>query len=83
MKAEKIYKQEDGSSIRVEIAFATLGVSSDDKCYWAVLCYHRMARCRKWIQIPKSDVPSQWIIETKDELIAKIEASFNQQERRV
>lgn len=77
MKAEKIYKQTDGSSIRVQIALSISMLSSDDKCYWSVTCYQRMARCRKWTQIPKSEVPNEWIVETKNELMAKIDASFN------
>lgn len=75
MKAEKIYKQEDGSSIRVEIALTIFPYN--DKCYWAISCYHRKARCRKWVIIPISEVSNEWIVETKNELIAKIDASFN------
>lgn len=77
MKAEKIYKQEDGSSIKVEIRLSISGYSFDDKCYWSISCYHRKARCRKWVIIPISEVSNEWIVETKNELIAKIDASFN------
>lgn len=74
MKVEKIFKKDD-ISYRITVSMHTGPIY--DKCYWSVMYEQRSKGCRKWQNANRNEIPSDWVEQTKDDLIEKIRNTFD------
>lgn len=74
MKVEKTFRQGDDSFL-VEVSLRIDLFASND-CCWKVTCHRRGKRSRTWIPVPNSEVPEEWLTETKNQLLVQIDATF-------